>query len=73
MSRIVYSEKGEMMNTYELEIQKEVYWYYRETVQAKSRTQALRVLKERLDSDDLEFIEDDEQIVNTQVYKIVSF
>jgi hypothetical protein len=62
-----------MMNTYELEIQKEVYWYYREIVQAKSRTQALRMLKERLDSDDLEFIEDDEQIVNTQVYKIVSF
>lgn len=61
------------MNTYELEIQKEVYLYYREKVQAKSRTQAMRMLKERLDSDDLEFIEDDEQIVGMQVYKIVSF
>ena len=61
------------MNTYELEIQKTIYLYHRERVQAKSRAQALRMLEARLDSDDLEFIEDDEQITNTQAYKVVSF
>ena len=62
-----------MMNTYELEIQKTVYLYHRERVQAKSRAQALRMLQERLDSEELEFLEDDEQITNSQVYKIASF
>ena len=61
------------MNTYELEIQKTVYLYHRERIQAKSRAQALKMLENRLDSDELEFIEDDEEITNTQVYKIVSF
>jgi hypothetical protein len=61
------------MNIYELEIQKTVYLYHREKVQAKSRAQALKMLQERLDSDKLEFLEDDEQITHTQVYKIVSF
>ena len=60
------------MNTYELEIQKTVYLYHREKVQAKSRAQALRMLQARLDSDKLEFLEEDEEISNTQVYKIVS-
>ena len=61
------------MNTYELEIHKIKHLYYRETVQAKSRAQAERMIQTRLDTNMLEFVEDDEEIVDAQAYKIVSF
>lgn len=62
-----------MMNSYQLEIHKVVHLYYRETVQAKSRAQALRMLDSRLDDESLTFVEDDEEIVDSQAYKIVTF
>ena len=62
-----------MMNTYELEIHKVKHFYYRETVQSKSRAQAERMLQTRLDTNMLEFVEDDEEIVDAQAYKVVSF
>ena len=61
------------MNTYELEIHKVKHLYYREIVQAKSRAQAERMLQTRLDTNMLEFVEDDEEIVDAQAYKVVSF
>lgn len=61
------------MNTYQLEIHKVIHLYYRERVEAPSRAKAMRMLQSRLDSDTLTFIEDDEEIVNAQAYKIVDF
>jgi hypothetical protein len=61
------------MKTYELEIHKVKHFYYRETIQAKSRAEAMRMLQTRLDLGMLEFVEDEEEIVDAQAYKVVSF
>lgn len=61
------------MNTYQLEIHKVIHLYYRERIEAPSRANAMKMLQSRLDSDTLTFIEDDEEIVNAQAYKIIDF
>lgn len=61
------------MNTYELEVHKIVHLYHRERIKAPSRAKALEVLQSRLDNDALKFIEDDEEIIDAQAYRVVDF
>ncbi len=59
-----------MMHTYELEIHQVKHYYYRETVQAKNRASAFRMLQSRLDNDKIKFQLDDTEIVDAQAYKL---